>query len=46
MACYWAFWVERSCSFVVSRLRNRKLPFKNLEMEMERTENVCIGYDI
>ena len=41
--CYWSFWVERACSTVTGvtgKLRNRRSPFRNLALEMERIEKV------
>ena len=37
---YWSFWVERSCSNDISKLQNRRHPFKNLELEIQRFEKV------
>lgn len=39
---YWSFPVERICADVVDKLKSKKHPYRNLTLEMERSEKVCI----
>ena len=46
---YWTFPVERICAGIVKKLKSRKHPYRNLTLELERSEkvsNFIFNYEI